>query len=68
MYFNCHPDPDGRPSLFSNLKMRYVLDLGEDITISGRLLDLLSLVSLRREGSSYVFKIVAPNYEIQVLP
>jgi len=39
VYFNFHADPDGKPSLFSNLKMRQaiqaLLDMGEIMKAAG---------------------------------
>ena len=39
IYFNYHPDPDGKPSLFSNLKMRQavqaLLDMNEIMKAAG---------------------------------
>lgn len=54
------------PSAFANLGMQYTLKGGGGITISGRLVDVLSLVDITRDGADYVFNITTPDYQVDV--
>lgn len=56
------------PKAFQNLKMKYHLTVGDGVTISGRLADLLSYVTVRRGGPEFLFTIATPKYRAEVKP